>query len=147
MGFRSREAAAEPLGLSTSTIELYETGVRRDNGQAVEIPISIELACLALELIYKGSLETKRISVYMKENDLFSFTSTADQPVSFAPIGQIIAPALTEVVEFEGNEAIRIPGILIPQHIVTAINRAQTGALLLSWRGYNWVSPQNSLPM
>jgi DNA-binding transcriptional regulator YiaG len=46
--FKSREAAAEALGISASTVRLYEDGVRRDNGQAVEIPKVVELACCEL---------------------------------------------------------------------------------------------------
>lgn len=46
--FKSRDAAAAALGISTSTVRLYEDGVRRDNGQPVEIPKVVELACCEL---------------------------------------------------------------------------------------------------
>lgn len=41
----SQRAAAEVLGLSESTIELYERGMRKDNGRPVEIPVAVVLAC------------------------------------------------------------------------------------------------------
>ena len=40
--------AAESLGISKSTVELYERGSRRDNGAPVEIPKHIALACTAI---------------------------------------------------------------------------------------------------
>jgi hypothetical protein len=49
MGFRSRAAAAEALGLAPGTIVQYEEGVRRDNGNEVEIPQTVEMACRLLE--------------------------------------------------------------------------------------------------
>jgi transcriptional regulator with XRE-family HTH domain len=48
-GFRSRESAAEALGISASTVALYETGVRRDNGHPVDIPLLVEMACAAFD--------------------------------------------------------------------------------------------------
>lgn len=47
MGFNQIKAA-EALGLSKSTIELYEKGKRRDDGRAVDIPVTVALACAAL---------------------------------------------------------------------------------------------------
>ncbi|MCS0501607.1 helix-turn-helix domain-containing protein [Ancylobacter mangrovi] len=47
MGY-SQTKAAEELGISKSSIELYERGTRRDNGEAVIVPLSIALACTAL---------------------------------------------------------------------------------------------------
>ncbi len=47
-GFKSRPAAAASLGVSVGSIILYETGVRRDNGAAVEIPKTVALACAAV---------------------------------------------------------------------------------------------------
>jgi len=44
----SQIKAGEALGLSKTTIELYEAGRRRDDGRAVEIPHSVALACAAL---------------------------------------------------------------------------------------------------
>lgn len=41
----SQRAAGEVLGLSESTIELYERGTRKDNGRPVEVPVSVVLAC------------------------------------------------------------------------------------------------------
>ena len=49
------------LGLSTGTIELYKRGTRRDDGRAVVIPKTVELACAALALgirKYDGPQET-----------------------------------------------------------------------------------------
>lgn len=48
--YKSQGAAAEALGMSKGSIELYETGKRRDDGRAVEIPKTVELACAALAL-------------------------------------------------------------------------------------------------
>lgn len=47
MGFNQIQAA-EALGLSKSSIELYEKGTRRDDGRPVEIPLTVALACSAL---------------------------------------------------------------------------------------------------
>ena len=47
MGLTQGEAA-EALGLSKSSIELYEKGERRDDGRPVVIPRTVELACAAL---------------------------------------------------------------------------------------------------
>ena len=47
MGYNQVQAA-EALGLSKSSIELYEKGKRRDDGRAVEIPITVSLSCAAL---------------------------------------------------------------------------------------------------
>ena len=47
MGF-SIVAAEKALGLSKSTIDLYEAGKRRDTGAPVEIPHTVALACAAL---------------------------------------------------------------------------------------------------
>ncbi|MGH0004087.1 helix-turn-helix domain-containing protein [Pseudovibrio ascidiaceicola] len=50
MGYKSRDAAAEALGVSAGTIANYETGVRRDDPErVVEIPRTVILACAALE--------------------------------------------------------------------------------------------------
>ena len=46
----TQEAAADELGVSLTTMELYERGSRRDSDQPVTIPRSIELACAALAL-------------------------------------------------------------------------------------------------
>lgn len=40
--------AANALGLSRGSVELYERGSRRDNGQPVEIPKTVALACAAV---------------------------------------------------------------------------------------------------
>lgn len=50
MGF-SQQAAADELGISKGSVELYETGKRRDDGRPVAIPKAVELACAAL---YRG---------------------------------------------------------------------------------------------
>jgi hypothetical protein len=41
----SQLAAANVLGLSKGSIELYERGSRRDDGRAVEIPVTVQLSC------------------------------------------------------------------------------------------------------
>ncbi|MBO0662626.1 helix-turn-helix transcriptional regulator [Jiella sp. CQZ9-1] len=50
LGFKQKEVA-EKLGLKKRVIQYYEKGHR--DGKAVEIPKSIELACLALALGYE----------------------------------------------------------------------------------------------
>ena len=47
MGWSRREAA-EALGISQGSVELYELGHRRDNGNPMPVPKAIELACAAL---------------------------------------------------------------------------------------------------
>lgn len=47
MNFTQTEAA-ESLGISRGSVELYELGHRRDDRRPVEIPLSIALACAAL---------------------------------------------------------------------------------------------------
>ena len=49
MQFSQREAS-EALGVSKGSVELYEHGARRDDGRAVVIPKTIELACAAIAL-------------------------------------------------------------------------------------------------
>jgi len=44
----SQQAAADALGLSKGSIELYERGARRDDERPVVIPRTVELACAAL---------------------------------------------------------------------------------------------------
>jgi transcriptional regulator with XRE-family HTH domain len=44
----SQERAADALGLSKGSIELYERGSRRDEDRPVVIPRTVELACAAL---------------------------------------------------------------------------------------------------
>ena len=44
----TQQQAADALGMSKSTVELYESGKRRDNNQPVEIPKVVALACAAL---------------------------------------------------------------------------------------------------
>ena len=41
----SQQAAAVALGLSKSSIELYERGARRDDARPVDIPVTVELSC------------------------------------------------------------------------------------------------------
>jgi len=41
----SQQSAADVLGLSKGTIELYERGARRDDNRPVEIPTTVELSC------------------------------------------------------------------------------------------------------
>lgn len=50
MGFTQQEAADE-LGVSKSTVELYESGRRRDTKEPVVIPKMVELACAALRRV------------------------------------------------------------------------------------------------
>jgi len=44
----SQQRAAEALGISKSSVELYERGSRRDDGRPVEIPMTVALACSAV---------------------------------------------------------------------------------------------------
>lgn len=44
----SQQTAADQLGISKGSVELYERGSRRDDGRPVEIPKTIALACAAL---------------------------------------------------------------------------------------------------
>ena len=44
----SRQAAADELGISSGSVELYELGRRKDDGRPVVIPKTIALACAAL---------------------------------------------------------------------------------------------------
>ncbi|KAA0971212.1 helix-turn-helix transcriptional regulator [Aureimonas fodinaquatilis] len=44
----TQATAAQALGVSKPTIENYERGTRRDNGDPVIIPLHIALACRAL---------------------------------------------------------------------------------------------------
>lgn len=44
----SQQAAATALGISKSSVELYERGSRRDDGRQVEIPTTVALACSAV---------------------------------------------------------------------------------------------------
>ncbi len=47
MGYTQKDAAAA-LGISVSSVELYERGSRRDDDRPVDIPRRVELACEAL---------------------------------------------------------------------------------------------------
>lgn len=145
MGFRSREAAAQALDISSSTVELYETGKRRDNGLPVTIPFIVELACIALELIYQEPPwppRRKSIPVYKIGDDsnfLYQFTPVNSSQCKC--IGSISAPIRTTIVQHEGEEALSVPGFLNPLQIVKAINCAQNSMFPLSWEGYNWIRP------
>ena len=47
--FKSQRAAAEALGISASSVILYEAGKRRDDNETpVEIPKVVALACSAI---------------------------------------------------------------------------------------------------
>jgi hypothetical protein len=50
MGFTQQEAADE-LGISKSSVEIYEAGKRRDTKEPVVIPKTVELACAALRRV------------------------------------------------------------------------------------------------
>lgn len=41
----SQQSAADLLGISKGSIELYERGSRRDNNREVDIPMTVELSC------------------------------------------------------------------------------------------------------
>jgi transcriptional regulator with XRE-family HTH domain len=47
LGMSQREAA-EALGISMSSVQLYERGSRREDGRPVEIPKTVALACSAV---------------------------------------------------------------------------------------------------
>jgi transcriptional regulator with XRE-family HTH domain len=55
----SQQAAADVLGISKGSIELYERGARRDDNRPVEIPTTVELSCkyLALQARLRRQLE------------------------------------------------------------------------------------------
>lgn len=44
----SQQAAADALGISKSSVELYERGTRREDGRPVVIPKTVALACAAV---------------------------------------------------------------------------------------------------
>jgi len=49
MGFSQTEAGAS-LGLSKSTIEMYDSGLRKADKTPIDIPKAVELACAAIAL-------------------------------------------------------------------------------------------------
>jgi len=49
MGF-SQVAAGEALGVSKSTIEMYDSGFRKADKTPIDIPKPVELACAAIAL-------------------------------------------------------------------------------------------------
>src|ERR1700686_2842092 len=49
----SQLEAAEALGLSKASIELYERGTRREDGRPVIIPTTVELACERATRLWK----------------------------------------------------------------------------------------------
>ncbi len=87
MGFRSRAAAAEALGISASSVELYEVGVRRDNGDKVVIPAHIEQSC---ERLLGSKLATghDRLPVYLHGSAHYSFRGQEQA----APHGYLVVP-------------------------------------------------------
>src|SRR5216683_4506669 len=74
MGFSSQQQAADALGISKSTVEQYESGRRRDNGQPVGIPVYIDLACKALRMsrgnAYSGDDRVERWHISASEKYL-----------------------------------------------------------------------------
>lgn len=44
----SQEEAAQALGISKGSVQLYEAGRRREDGRAVLIPKTVALACAAV---------------------------------------------------------------------------------------------------
>lgn len=44
----SQQDAADKLGLSKGSVQLYEAGKRRDGGRPVVIPLTVALACAAV---------------------------------------------------------------------------------------------------
>jgi DNA-binding XRE family transcriptional regulator len=44
----SQSEAAEAIGVSRGSVENYERGSRREDGRAVEIPLTVALACAAV---------------------------------------------------------------------------------------------------
>ena len=52
LGF-SQQAAADALGLSKGSIELYERGSRREDGRPVVIPTTVQLACERVTRLWK----------------------------------------------------------------------------------------------
>lgn len=56
----SQQGAADALGLSKASIELYERGSRRDDNRPVQIPRTVELACAALSRGIAAYEETAR---------------------------------------------------------------------------------------
>jgi len=71
----SRREAAEALGLSQGSVELYELGKRKDDGRSVAIPKNVELACAALMLGIQGWPEPKR-SLTSRHLPKFGLNST-----------------------------------------------------------------------
>ena len=65
LGF-SQKAAAEALGVSSMSIQLYERGFRHDDNRPVIIPPRIALACEALANRQSQALPTSSRLPYMK---------------------------------------------------------------------------------
>jgi len=131
MGYRSRDVAADALGLSRSTVELYETGVRRDNEKSVEIPRTVELACAALAMI----AEKIEVPVYQRPDGSYAAKDSISDGDKL--LGDVIAPRGTKVTtDDEGRVALAIPALshLVP--LAVAMNRGQTSIWMLGWKPF-----------
>ena len=87
MRLPSRKLAAEILGVSASTIELYETGFRRDTREPVRIPDDIAEACERL-LGNLKPVNVDRLPVWLCNEHSYSFRKFG----TGYPHGHLIVP-------------------------------------------------------
>jgi transcriptional regulator with XRE-family HTH domain len=89
----SQQAAADALGLSKGSIELYERGSRRDDGRPVVIPKTVQLACERATRLWKqGQPEFGPVSLIY-----------ADGPLG-QPIDRRSRPPAMQIEQYENNE-------------------------------------------
>ncbi|PYE30239.1 helix-turn-helix protein [Rhizobium sp. PP-F2F-G38] len=77
LGLTQKEAGVA-LGISTTSVELYERGSRRDTNDPVEIPPHVEYACVGLSLIrsaQNGNVMKATPQVRTLARDLMYFMS------------------------------------------------------------------------
>lgn len=117
----TQQQAADELGLSKSTVELYESGRRRDTDQPVVIPRTVELACAALRRVsrddpsleqsvlkwheaakrrYEGQIEEHGGNAFLINNHFhlsYGIDSADKQEVDPAALGDVLRRVNDEV--------------------------------------------------